>query len=84
MAMVCSPECREESWTTLPVDRPEKNCTVILAEPAAVAAEIECTSDWLAAADDPTATEAEAPDVTAKLSSRQVATVRPRRLPSSR
>ena len=77
MAMVSSPECNEESWTTLPVDEPEKNCTVILAEPAAVAAVSDCLSAWLADPDAPTATEAEAPDVTARLSSRQAATVSP-------
>ena len=54
------PSGREESWTTLPVAEPEKNCTVILAEPASVAAVIECVSAWLTDSDDPTATEAEA------------------------
>ncbi len=77
MATVCSPELSEESWRTLPVVEPETNCTVILAEPALVAAASECLSAWLTEDDDPTAGEAAASEVTARLSSRQPTTASP-------
>src|ERR1700733_1825744 len=71
MATVCLPECSVESCTTFPLVDPEKNCTVILAEPASFAAPSACARDWLTDGDEARATEAEASEVPNRLSNRQ-------------
>jgi len=78
MATVCAPDCIEESWTTLPVAEPEKNRTVILADPAWVAAASECSSTWSTDPDDRDETAADASEAIAR-PSRQATTVSPAR-----
>src|ERR1700733_5725214 len=78
MATVCLPESSDESWTTFPVFEPEKNWTVMRAEPAPVAAATEFSTACFRDPELPAATEADAGDVTAR-PSRQATTVRPAR-----
>src|ERR1700730_13800189 len=75
MAVVCWPERSEESCTTLPVVEPEKNCTVILTEPALRHAVSDRLSVWRTDPDQPATTDPEASGVTARLRSRQATTV---------
>ena len=76
IAMVCSPEATEESWTSLPVVEPEKISTVILTEPAPLAALSDCWSVCLTELVGGAAADAVPSEVTER-PSRQVAMTNP-------